>query len=105
MMDIFFTFGMSLYVLYKLKVYLGDINAQPKLFTRKLFKEIIDKAPFDFSLDLYFLIRAKRMGKVVEFPVYFHKRIAGEAKGGSGNLSLKIKLAKRTINYINNFAG
>jgi len=100
--DVMFTWLMSAYVLFKLKASVSDINAQPKIFTRAFWEKIKANAPPDFALDLYLLIQAQRENGISEFPVYFHKRVAGEAKGGgSGDLRLKIKLAKRSINYIN----
>ncbi len=100
--DTFFTQAMQWYVLYKLRVNINDINGQPKLFSKTFFNSIKARAPYDFSLDLYLLINAKRYGQLVDFPVYFHNRVAGEAKGGgSGGMKLKIKLLKRTAAYIN----
>lgn len=102
--DTMFTSFMSGYVFYKMRTFLSDINAQPKLFSKTFFKTIADNAPFDFSLDLYFLLHAKNKGSIVEFPVDFSQRTAGMAKGGSGDLKLKIKLSKRTLSFINNFS-
>jgi glycosyltransferase involved in cell wall biosynthesis len=102
--DVFFTIAMQVYVFIKLHVMLNDINGQPKLFSKKFFDLIKQDAPNDFSLDLYFLFKASKMGKIVEFPVYFSQRLAGEAKGGSGNLSLKLKLTKRTLSFINDIS-
>jgi glycosyltransferase involved in cell wall biosynthesis len=100
--DTFFTQAMQWYVLYKLRININDINGQPKLFSKTFFDGIKSRAPYDFSLDLYLLINAKRKGKLIDFPVYFHNRVAGEAKGGgSGGMKLKIKLLKRTAAYIN----
>jgi glycosyltransferase involved in cell wall biosynthesis len=104
MFDVFFTFSMQVYVFFKLQVMLNDINGQPKLFSKKFFELIKQDAPNDFSLDLYFLFKASKMGKIVEFPVYFSQRLAGEAKGGSGNLNLKLKLTKRTLSFINDIS-
>ena len=68
---------------------------------RSFWNKIKQNAPLDFSLDLYLLIKASRENGITDFPVYFHKRVAGEAKGGgAGDIRLKIKLAKRTFEYI-----
>jgi len=100
--DILFTQLMSLYVLFKLKTVLTDINAQPKVFTKHFWEGIKKDAPLDFSLDLYLLINAARANGISDFPVYFHRRVAGEAKGGgAGDIKLKIKLARRSLDYIN----
>ena len=78
---------------------LWDVNAQPKMFHRS-FMKYLDVAPHDFSLDLYVLFVANRLGmKVQSFPVFFAKREFGEAKGG-GSLKGKYKLIKRTFAYI-----
>jgi len=103
LIDALFTLGMSLFTLIVLKVYISDINAQPKLFSRKFFKQIEKDAPNDFSLDLYFLYHAKVKGEVLDFPVTYHNRLFGVAKGGDGSLLLKFKLMIRTIRFILDF--
>jgi len=103
----FFTFGMQLVVWQKLRCWLSDINAQPKVFSRKFFDLCVKpQAPYDFSLDLYLLYQARLTGAVIAtVPVYFAKRLRGEAKGGSGsNMKTRIKLIKRTFAYINELA-
>jgi glycosyltransferase involved in cell wall biosynthesis len=96
-----FSYGMGLLASWFLGTRLTEINAQPKLFSREFFEKAQNQAPYDFSLDLYFLYHAKRIGKIIEFPVYFSKRVAGEAKGGSGSsLKTKWKLVKRSFQYI-----
>lgn len=100
LIDSFFTFCMSLYTLFFLRVWLYDINAQPKIFHRELFKDF-ENAPLDFSLDLFALLTFKRLKIPTQtVKVYFNKRKFGEAKGG-GTLKGKIKLIKRTLKYIN----
>jgi hypothetical protein len=80
---------------------LTEINAQPKLFSRKFFDLVEKPAPNDFALDTYLLYKAKQLGRVVEIPVFFAKRVAGEAKGGSGSSwKTKWKLVKRCTGYI-----
>ncbi|MDB5287149.1 MAG: glycosyl transferase family 2 [Mucilaginibacter sp.] len=101
--DSLFTSLMSIYVLFKLQKFIPDVNAQPKLFSRIFYNQIERNAPADFSLDLYFLVHASKMGHIIEFPVDFAARTAGEAKGGSGDLKLKLKLTKRTLKFINEF--
>lgn len=97
--DWFFTAGMSVIASAALGTKVHDINAQPKLFHRSFF-ESLTHPPDDFSLDLYVLYTAKRRGlTVLELPVHFGKRLAGEAKGG-GTLRGKYRLIKRTFRYI-----
>jgi hypothetical protein len=99
--DYIFTLGMQIFVLLLLRINISDINAQPKIFTRKFYEEyLLDKMPSDFSLDLFLLYQAKKNNyKIFTFPVFFFKRLHGQAKGG-GSLKGKIKLIKRTIKYI-----
>lgn len=84
-------------IIFQKKFY--EINAQPKIFSRKLFNEF-ENAPRDFSLDLYLLyISKKKLYKIIEHPVVYKKRIAGVSKGGDSFLG-KIKLTLRTLKYI-----
>lgn len=102
MIEAFFTFGMQIVAFLALKLYLDDINAQPKLFSREFYAaHLREKYPTDFSLDLYALYQAKKNGyQVHTIPVYFKERIHGEAKGGGGGWRMKINLIKRTFKYI-----
>jgi glycosyltransferase involved in cell wall biosynthesis len=96
-----FSYGMGLLASLALGIRLTEINAQPKLFSKVFFDEIEKNAPLDFSLDLYFLYCARKKGKIVDFPVSFEKRVAGEAKGGSGSsMKVRWKLIRRSFNYI-----
>jgi glycosyltransferase involved in cell wall biosynthesis len=96
-----FSYGMGLLASVVLGKRLTEINAQPKLFSKKFFNEVEKDAPLDFSLDLYLLYQAKKRGTIVDFPVFFEKRMAGEAKGGSGSsMKVKWKLVKRSFKYI-----
>lgn len=98
-MDAFFTWGMEVYTNITLKTSLHDINAQPKLFSRKFYNAIAKDAPNDFSLDLFWLYQAKKPGSIKTIDVNFTKRLHGEAKGG-GTFKGKWKLIKRTVLYI-----
>jgi len=101
LMEAVFSYGMGLLASVVLGKRLTEINAQPKLFSKKFFNLIEKNAPIDFALDTYLLYQAKKMGKVIEFPVYFAKRVAGEAKGGSGSSwKVRWKLMKRCTGYI-----
>ena len=97
-----FTFGMQIYTLLSLKIYLDDINAQPKMFHYDFYeKYLLDSPPDDFSLDLFFLIQAKKNKLIIKnFNVAFHSRKAGLAKGGGGSWRNRVILVRRTFNYI-----
>lgn len=100
-MEAFFSWGMGVLSSIALGTRLTEINAQPKLFSKAFFDSIEKDAPHDFSLDLYFLYHAKKKGQILDFPVYFAKRVAGEAKGGSGSSwKVRWKLMKRIFKYI-----
>jgi glycosyltransferase involved in cell wall biosynthesis len=100
-LETLFTVGMQLICRAILGVTLDDINAQPKLFSRTFFeKHLKDKAPYDFSLDLYLLyIASIQEIPIKTVPVVFAERRYGEAKGG-GSIKTRIKLIKRTTLYI-----
>lgn len=99
LLDELFTSGMALLSSTALGVPLHDINAQPKLFSRS-FLPLLESAPTDFSLDLFFLYQAKTQGyTLLEQEVVFGKREHGEAKGG-GTMKGKVKLVRRTLAYI-----
>lgn len=100
-LEAFFTVGMQFVAWLVLKTYIDDINAQPKLFSKEFFNKYLKQgAPSDFSLDLYMLYQAKKNKyKIVTFPVYFAKRLHGEAKGG-GSWKGRIRLIVRTSKYI-----
>ncbi len=96
-----FSYGMGLLATFALRARLTEINAQPKLFSKTFFDRVEKNAPLDFSLDLYLLYQAKKNGRIIDFPVFFEKRVAGEAKGGSGSsMRVKWKLMRRSFNYI-----
>jgi glycosyltransferase involved in cell wall biosynthesis len=101
LMEAFFSWGMGILSSLALGTRLTEINAQPKLFSKTFLDSIEKDAPHDFSLDLYFLYHAKKKGQIIDFPVYFAKRVAGEAKGGSGSSwKVRFKLMKRIFKYI-----
>ena len=98
-LEAFFTWGMEVLASFALGTKLNDINAQPKMFSRAFYERIYKNAPHDFSLDLYWLYHAKKHSTIKTIPVYFNKRLHGEAKGG-GSFKTRIKLIKRTFKYI-----
>lgn len=84
-----------------LGVWLTEVNAQPKLFSRGLYGEMKDP-PRDFSLDLYLLYTARKKGfEILTVPVDFRERQFGEAKGGGGpGWKNRWKLIRRTLGYV-----
>lgn len=96
-----FSYLMALLASLALGVRMTEINAQPKLFGAAFFKQVEQEAPHDFSLDLYLLYMARKKGRILDFPVDFSPRVAGESKGGSGSTwKVKWKLIKRSFTYI-----
>ena len=97
--DYFFTFCMSKIVNLIFKTSISDINAQPKIFNKKILNNF-KNPPKDFSLDLYILLIACYNNyKIVNYPIYWGERYSGEAKGG-GNLVGKRKLTIRYLLFI-----
>ena len=97
--DNFFTNAMSIISSFLTFSKLKDVNAQPKIFHKSLIDDL-KKAPNDFMLDLYILIKAnKKKYKILEYDVYFNKRKFGKAKGG-GSLKGKIILSYKTLKYL-----
>ncbi len=94
--DHLFSVGMGWFASLALQCSLHEVNAQPKVFHRSLM-EHLQNAPKDFTLDLYLLFTAQRLGyRCQEIDVVFEKRTAGVAKGG-GTLYGKYRLIKRTV--------
>lgn len=94
-----FTLFMSTIASIVFRKALFDINAQPKLFDRRFYEKLINP-PTDFSLDLYLLVMAKRLGYATQIiPVRFTKRLHGQSKWAA-TFSSKIKTIRRTIKYI-----
>jgi len=84
-----------------LNIKIKDINAQPKVITRKFYKKFIkEKAPDDLSFDLYcYSLAAYKKLKIFYIDVLFKKRKFGEVKGGGegGSIYSKIKVILVTI--------
>jgi polyisoprenyl-phosphate glycosyltransferase len=99
MFDSFFTKAMAFFVSTIFNFKISDINAQPKIFPKKFLK-YFENAPDDFSLDLFFLLQAKKNEySIIEHPLIWYDRKFGVAKGG-GSLYLKFKLTLRTVEYL-----
>jgi glycosyltransferase involved in cell wall biosynthesis len=99
LIDSFFSNSMAILTSIIFNQKFNEINAQPKIFSKKLLDEFINP-PKDFSLDLYLLYISKlKSYKIVEHPVMYKKRIAGVSKGGDSFFG-KIKLTIRSLRYI-----
>lgn len=81
--------------------YLGDINAQPKIFNNNLKIKLLNKkTPDDFNLDLELLLIGKENKyDIHELPVNFYDRFASEAKGAD-NLKNVHKVVLSTLKFL-----
>jgi len=96
--DQVFTVGMSLFETVSLGHRLWDINAQPNIFHRS-FLDQWRNPPDDFSLDLYALYLARRMGlRIVRIDVVFPPRVHG-ASSWNTSIGAKWKFIKRTLDF------
>ena len=96
--DVLFTWGMSLFETFYLKTRLLDINAQPTIFHRSFFNNWINP-PEDFALDLYAYYKAKKEKlTIIRFPVLFGPRLFGQSHWNTG-FKARIKFIKRTIQF------
>lgn len=69
--------GFELVVFLMHGVWVWDINAQPKVFSRELVG-LLEGAPVDFSFDLFVMLRARKAGwRWVTVPVIFGVRAHG----------------------------
>tara|TARA_B100001250_G_scaffold374783_1_gene361843 strand:- start:3083 stop:3790 length:708 start_codon:yes stop_codon:yes gene_type:complete len=93
-----FTIGMSIFETIYLREKLLDINAQPNIFHKDYFNKL-SNIPKDFSIDLYLLYMAKKIGlRVIRFNVSFPERIHGQSKWNTSLLA-KYKFIIRTISF------
>lgn len=90
--DRFFTAGMTVYESIVLGCYVNDNGAIPVLFDRELLQKF-DKAPYNFSIELFSLYQAKKEKYYIKrFPVILEKREKGKSSWNKG-LKSKIKLS------------
>ncbi len=101
LIDIIFTKGMSIVVLLFSRIYIRDINSQPKIFSSSLLNNS-NKLPNDFNLDLHIFLKARKLNyKVKRIRLSFKDRIFESAKGG-GTIYGKIKLTFSVFKYLLN---
>lgn len=97
--QIILSYGMAVIASVILRKFMYEINAQPKLFHRSFIAKL-DNAPKDFSLDLYLIYLAKKLGyKIKTIPVEFKNRLHGTSSWG-GSFKNRMKTIWRTIKYI-----
>ncbi|MGY1811021.1 glycosyltransferase family 2 protein [Blastococcus sp. SYSU D00669] len=96
--DRVFTAGMSVFETALLRRPLRDINAQPTLFSRELL-DAWGEPPRDFSLDLFALYSASRLGyEVRRLPVVFAPRKHGVSSWNT-DLAAKRRFIRRTLDF------
>jgi glycosyltransferase involved in cell wall biosynthesis len=96
--DVVFTAGMSVFESVLLRRRLGDINAQPTMFSRELL-ELWGTPPDDFSLDLFALFQARAHGfQERRVPVLFVPRKFGTSSWNT-DFAAKRKFIRRTVDY------
>lgn len=96
--DDVFTIGMSALETALFRQRMWDINAQPTMMTRTLYKRW-KAPPQDFSLDLYAYVEAHRnSAKIHRFPVMFVPRRHGVSHWNTG-LRSRVRFIRRTLQY------
>lgn len=96
MLDRFFTAGMSVFetILFGTRLY--DIGAIPVLFPKVLL-ERCPQIPYDFSIELYVYLQAKRNHYIIKrYDVQMERRVRGTSSWNKGVAS-KIKQSKRIM--------
>ncbi len=92
--DCFFTGSMTIFEFLLFHRRMNDIGAIPVLFNRELLTNM-EKAPYDFSIELFTYYQAKKEKYIVKrFPVILKKREKGES---SWNKGLKSKIKQSII--------
>ena len=88
-LEVFFTTLMTIFNSLIFFHFLYDIHAQPNFFS-KVDKELLNKAPDNMGIDLFFYLHFKRKKyKIVRFRVNFFKRMHGT--GSNDTLSQKLR--------------
>lgn len=96
--DAVFSYGMSAFETLLMGRVLYEINAQPTMFHRA-FYEALSEPPHDFSLDLFFYVKAKAARCTVKrIPVTFGARAFGESSWNI-NWQAKLRFIRRTLDY------
>jgi glycosyltransferase involved in cell wall biosynthesis len=91
--------GMEIVALVLLRRWLSEINAQPKLFHRRLM-EHVERPPIDFNFDVYVLYEAKRHGwRIRSIDVDFPPRPHGQSHWAA-TWSSKLRTIRRSVQYM-----
>ena len=98
LIDVFFSFGMSVFESILFRKKMTEINAQPTIFTRSLIVDL-NNAPSDFMLDLYTYHKAISRGyEQKRFFVHFGRRKYGVSSWNK-NVFSRIKFISKTMKY------
>jgi len=98
LIDMFFSFGMSVFESILFRKRMTEINAQPTIFTRSLIADL-NNAPLDFMLDLFAYNKAISKGyRQKRFFVYFGRRKYGVSSWNK-NVFSRIKFVYKTVKY------
>ena len=98
LVDIFFSFGMSVFESILFRKKMTEINAQPTIFTRSLITDL-NNAPLDFMLDLYAYSKAISKGyRQKRFFVNFGRRKYGVSSWNK-NIFSRIRFIYKTVKY------
>ena len=91
LLDIFFSYSLTLISSILLQKKIFDIHAMPVLFSNDL-KKKVGYYPNDFSIDLSIYLAAKKNDyNIIRFPVNFNKKKRKFGEGSSDSLKKKIK--------------
>jgi glycosyltransferase involved in cell wall biosynthesis len=98
LVDMFFSFGMSVFESLLFRKKMTEINSQPTIFTRSLITDL-NNAPLDFMLDLFAYNKAISNGYGQKrFFVYFGRRKYGVSSWNK-NIFSRFKFVYRTVKY------
>lgn len=93
-----FTNGMAAFESVYFGIKLIDVNSQPTLLSRG-FYEMWKNPPYDFSLDLYVYVLAKKLGiPVKRVASVQHERFSGDSSWNTDILA-RFKMTKRVVDY------
>ncbi len=96
--------GMEIVAMVLLRRFIGEINAQPKLFRRELMDELEDP-PVDFNFDVYVLYKALQSGwRISSIPVRFPPREYGESNW-SATWKSKLRTITKSIRFMARLGG